>query len=389
MVWLGSLVLYSSRLILYDDLSVKTLTLVLLCEIATTIGVGLGYGIRRSGERAGWDGLSDHAVDVFDRYIAATAVVAAAAIVPNTIAVFGRYGLGAIVSDVAEVYSDRENGEIGLLGYFSPLIYLSLMLLGVRGRAWGIRRRHLLVIALGLCNAFTFGGRNNVMYAVLFLLVPYVIVGRALGCRSSVGAVRAIVVSFPFVVAFFAINGQRARATVVPEGISLLMQRLVEVEYSTYRTVLYFTEPIAYLNGFLMDPDYRFGSNTFHFIYKQLSKVDASFNVEPSLPFRFVPMPCNVGTYITEVVMDFGGFAPIALGLFGVVLGCSYRRFEERPSNIIAAVVSTVFLVCLYLSFFMWHMRSTNLWVVMLGGIVLGVAMKGPLMVTEYRNVGG
>lgn len=373
--------MYSTRLILYDELSTKALVLILVCAVAVTLGVGVGYRTRRSGEGTGWGMLNEQAKEVFDRFIAMTAIVAAMAIIPNTFTVLRRYGLGAVGADVAGIYSDRESGELGLLGYVSPVIYLSLMLLGVRARVWGFKWRHLLVVVLALCNAFVFGGRNNAMYAILFFLIPYVIAGRTVAGRSSsVNVLRAIGMASPFVASFFVINSQRAKATVVPENISPLMQRLVEMEYSTYRTVLYFTEPIAYLNGFLDIPDYRFGANTFHFIYKQLSKIDSRFTVDATLPFRFVPMPCNVGTYITELVMDFGSFAPLVLMVFGVVLGWCYRRFEESPANILSGVVATVLLVCLYLSFFMWHMRSTNLWMVLLGSVILGVAMKGCLM---------
>ena len=92
------------------------------------------------------------------------------------------------------------------------------------------------MIVLAILNALSFGGRNNVMYTVLAILLPFLVNNDNRNKKMKVVKTNKFnrkrkrvvgVVIILCVVILYKINMQRALATVIPNNISPLMKSLV------------------------------------------------------------------------------------------------------------------------------------------------------------------
>lgn len=388
LMWFIALSLHDSGLIYFEKLSTKAYVLIIVFELMLCFGIFVGkyfkFTVGKNQFVSVFSTVDYIDFSFFDKLIVITTGIAAIAIIPNFLLITAKYGLTGIVKNMADIYQERQTGELPYVDYFAPMIYVSLMMMSIRIKKIGVKPFFIIPILLAIINALSFGGRNNIVYTILTIVIPIVAINKKTNTekidtshRSHVK--RNIFVTFLIigcVIVFSQINMMRSLATVIPHYISPLMQKLVSKNYSIYRTVLYISEPIAYLNKFLQNQYFSFGANTFYFWYKQLNKAGFDLEIMTTLPFYNVPMQCNVGTYITELLIDFNYGSYFVIFIFGVIFGISYRRYNDNNIEIGSAFLMTVFYIIIILSFFMWYLRSTTIWLILLYGWIISVIWK-------------
>ena len=396
-IWCVVLTLYKMNLIYYDRLINKTNIIIIVYEISIVFGIIFGSKIKHKNNRLE-NYKNDNKIDcrLLNRYIYITSFLAAIAIVPNTLLTISKYGFIGMFTNISKIYRDRLIGEEFRIGYFSPMIFICLILVAIRIKKDGLKKYDLIVVILAALNAVTFGGRNNMVYTIIFILTPLLVdvkikAGLELEEIKSLNKNRKriyrsiillLVVGVPV---FYIINMQRALATVIPKNISPILQTLVAKNYSIYRTLLYITVPVAYMNNYLKNSYFMFGVNTFNFLYKELNHLGFNIPRMETLPFYNVPMSSNVGTYITELTIDFSVFGPLVIFLLGAIFGYYYSVYRRNNMNIWAAIIMSTGYVTVILSFFMWQIRSTTICLVIIYGFIISVFFNRKLKI-EYMK---
>jgi len=385
-VWVFVVSLYNLNWVYYDQLTYTTYMYIIFFEIAVTMGIMTSYTLsfKIGSNRYMFSRSTHHYNDVafqkaIDRAIIITACLSAISIIPNSIMTIGRYGIAGIMSNISNIYQAREAGELDYVNYFSPFIYITLVLVSVRIKKYGFKVYYVGVFLLAAINAISFGGRNNIVYSIILITAPFLIKRKIRHIdteEKKKNRRRKIIITVAVIggaYVLYSINFQRALNTVIPTNISPIMASLVQKNYSIYKTYQYLTEPLAYLNKFLEDPYFSFGANTFNFWYKQLNRFGLEIPRIESLPFMYIPMSCNVGTYITELIIDFGGiFSWFIVFLFGMITGGYYKRCLNDSYDIEAMCMISICYISIILSFFMWHVRSTNLWIAIIISVIVG-----------------
>lgn len=388
-IWVFSLLLHESGLIIYNPLHTLTYVVIILFEVLFSLGVFLGFLLIKIKPKE--RNVSAHNSKLFDRCILATSLIASIAIIPNFIIIINKYGFVEAFNNVSNIYIGRESGEIEYFDYLSPLIYISLILMGINFGHKHFKVFYVLPIILALINSITFGGRNNVVAAGICIIVPFLVcrfitrkrVKTVDHKKHPLRLILCIAALASIIIVFYTINNQRALATSIPPNISPLMKQLVERDYGIYKVVQYFTEPISYLDVYLENPYQMFGANTFNFFYKELNKIGFDFERLPTLPFYAIPMQCNVGSYITELIIDFSYYSVFMCFIFGLSVSIFCKISRANPDSVFSVVCLTILYNCIILSFFMWCMRSTNIWVEIIYSvpvsIIISAAKKRPL----------
>ena len=398
-IWFAIVTLYNLNLIYYAPLISVTYRYIIVFEIAISLGLFLGnkFALRFSNKKSIAFSNSDDFDDrkfnsVLDKAIIVTAVLSSISIIPNFIIVVRKYGISDIMSNVASIYQAREAGEIDYVNYFSPIIFVTLVLMSIRIKKYGFKSYFLFVYLLAVINALSFGGRNYIVYTIILATTPILIYRDNVIQQTFFKKYRTRILVFIALAGsgyvLYLINYQRAINTVISPYISPVMANLVKINYSFYKTFQYLTEPLAYLNSYLKDPYYSFGGNTFSFWYKQINRFGFDIPRIESLPFRNIPMSCNVGTYITELIIDFGNvFSVFVIFIFGFLMGRFYCRSLKNQYDVEAISLTSLLYISIILSFFMWHVRGTNMWIATIISIIVGrvISSKSKNTFSEIR----
>jgi oligosaccharide repeat unit polymerase len=368
-IWVVIVGLYEIRMVNYFPLSNTTYLIIISFFIIYSFGNLLGHKIVKISRKPPF------AKDIYEKklfqVIMLTMFIAAIAIVPNTFILIQKYGVLGLFSSTVEIYYEREFGTgLSTIGYFSPVIFTSLIFVSVHIKKFGLKKSFLFVFILAIMNVMTFGGRNNIIISLFSVIIPLFAFDNKIKLTKKSKIWIGLGISV-FIIVFSIINNARANVTTVSNFVAQQYSVLFQSNQGLYKIYTYMTGPLGYLNSYLQDPYFSFGANTFLPIYKQLVKVGFDIELMSSLPFRNIPISTNVGTYITELIIDFsipGAFAFILI--FGFLVGVYAKRIEKYES-LSSYFIVTMFLLLIMMSFFMWYMRSINLWIATFVGIML------------------
>ncbi len=145
-------------------------------------------------------------------------------------------------------------------------------------------------------------------------------------------------------------------------GETKALKSLNENKFISPAIYLYLSGHVGVLNKFLEKDveNYRFGENTFQFVYKNLNKI--GFTDEPKTlqkAYR-IPVWINTGTFIRELIADFG-FPSTMLILFGLgfFLALNWNNFflHGRFNNL---VILVFLMIIVFFSFLMMITRLAN-----------------------------
>ena len=138
-----------------------------------------------------------------------------------------------------------------------------------------------------------------------------------------------------------------------------------------YKTMTYIAGPIGVLNEYLKTSELHFGQNTFLTVFNLLNKLGIGERVEQYQEWFYTPLPCNVGTFIRELIEDFTVVgAAISVLIFGYATSRSYMN-AKKDYNTRSKVMWAILSLVLLLSFFDWKLRSSNIWIALLFGFII------------------
>lgn len=366
-IWGLMVVLYELKLVSYNNLFRETWIVLFLSIIIFNVSYSFGFLFSSKVKTQNKPEISKNNLI---KLIVVTSFISSIAIIPNFIILATKYGFMELLNSISEVYIDRVEGAV-YVGYFSPLVNISLILSGYYFIKNGWNKVISIPIILSIINAVSFGGRNNVIISLLSFAIPIVFSYdfKKIKLKKFLLTISIIILFFVF---FNLINVERSSITTVSPYSGLFLYQFNNKFPGTYKLYTYFTSPLGVLNEYLKDPFYSFGANSFLPFYKQLVKVGFNINLLWTLPFYYIPISSNVGTYLTELFIDFsiiGGLVVVAL--IGVMIGVSYRRaFIDKKLN--SVLIFSSFMVIIMMSFFMWYFRSINTWIIILGSLIVG-----------------
>lgn len=378
MVWIVTILLHSAGGVAYDPVSDQTYFVVLGFSFILFLGalVGVRGRSRVQPSQLEWQ-VHIHGRQHQQRLwraILVCAIISSLAIVPNFLFSLATYGWTGLFNDSYQVYLDREAGLGGaapLSTLLPPFAYIGCVLAGVYFRRHGARLLLVFPIGLALLHALSFGGRNSLLIPAICLLAPNLVIPRELR-RAGVGRAWVWLLAGAAVALFSFINASAERATVVGAYAADWLMSMTEQFDGVYKAYVYLTAPLSVLDQYLSEPFELFGVNTFFPLFSVLERLGVDVPVWRTLPSYQVPVQANVGTYLMELLIDFGMFgAIVVVALIGFAVGRCWRTLRERDSTPVG-VGLTVLTLLLALSFFMWYGRTPNIWVLLLGGLIIG-----------------
>lgn len=394
-IWIIDVLLYCMKGLPYKDLSIKAIIIIILFELFLCTGIMIGekckfvFGGNEHSSSVILDYASEGAQNIVDKFIIITMLVSSISIISALMGVLSSYSISNIltyISSVSQIYQGRATGDINNgLAIFGSAIYVTIILVSFQISRGRFKLFYITPILLSFINAVNMGGRNAIVYTIVCISIPYLLgrskqnivdsddQNRISKNKKKKVSIIAIGICIVFAICMFLIiNSQRAQTSrgFYHRDVMTAWWLVTLTEYNPGFLTLYsyFTGPLSYLNNFLDNPFYSFGANTFYVIFRQLSKLGLDVPMMTILPFG--TQTTNVGTYITELIIDFGLLGGVLFAFFfGICFGIFYRR--TKANNLLSCLITTSLYICVLLSFFMWYLRTPVIWLTIIYGIII------------------
>ncbi|MSS59520.1 oligosaccharide repeat unit polymerase [Erysipelotrichaceae bacterium Oil+RF-744-GAM-WT-6] len=298
-------------------------------------------------------------------------VIASFAIIPNFVNFIHKYSFN-FMDEMNQVYQDRLTGNRGfeMIPYLGTLVSVAVLLSGIYFRKFGFNKWLLFPLLMSLLDTLPGGGRSGVIIELLLFLMPVLLFGKVKSNESSKMKKRNIILILiavvVLVVVFWQMSSVRSRWMTTDQYMSPTMVKLFRISPAIYKTFLYITEPFVTLSEYLKDQTFQFGINTFGMFYNILNKIGFNLPYERYQTAYYVPMECNVATYIREIIQDFTYFVALFVTAFlGLLSGTTFISTRYKLDDISEARCSILGTI-ITLSFFMFFLRETVFWVLVI-----------------------
>lgn len=369
--WLGMITLYILNLVYYNQVSIVTWITVILFQLVfclcTIIGSNTVFVTRHK-----TDG------DIVDRntltwMILWLTLISSVGVIPNFINFVKKYSL-SFMNDLNLVYQNRLSGKTGyeIIPYVGTLVFLAVLYAGVYFRRFGFNK--ILIIPLVMCLLVTFpgGGRSGILLEFFMFFGPKMLYSQKKNSPNIIEKRRFniktklffIIIAAILIYLFFKMSSVRSSWITINQYMSPTMVALLKISPVFYKTYTYITEPLVALSEFLKDISFSFGLNTFGMFINILNKLGFNLYYERYQSTYYVPMACNVASYIRELIQDFtypGGI--FATALFSFLYGVSFSQ-SQKQDNIYSEAMSSLLLTVTVLSFFVFFYRESVFWIV-------------------------
>ena len=406
LIWIIDVLLYCMNGFQYEELSIKTLIVMCLFEISLCTGIMIGekysfkWGKGKHTTSLSIDYEAVGAQIIIDKFIIISLLISSVSIISALISILSTYGISNIllfINNVSQIYQGRATGEINYgIAIFSSMIYVTLILVSFQITRGRFKIFYIIPVFMSFINAVNYGGRNAAFYTIICIAMPFILGkyrqnvvisdlnNHARNKRVKRKTISVICIFILLAIGIFTmINSQRAQTSraFYHRNASTVgwLDNLIELDTGFLTLYLYSTGPLSYLNHYLENPFYSFGANTFYPIYRQLDKL--GFDVQQMIALDFGTQSVNVGTYITELIIDFGLIGGLLfIFLFGVCFGNFHRRTIRNDLK--ACLFTTLLYICILLSFFMWYLRTPVIWLAGLYGAII-ISMLNKLLIKK------
>lgn len=374
LIWAGIAVLYEAKLVYYYDLTAYTWLITIIFQIAYNIGCILGKTSSRGYITINpYKNLAYSDEPALKKVIIVLSIVASISIITDFLIAVKEFGLNLFLY-TNQLYRARLTGTIkGGIPYLGTFVFPALIFSGVYYRKYGFRNIILLPIILLIPRGLKTGGRLDFFTGAILYLVPIIVCKtknnkrtRIIDKIKTVAAVAAIIIILAI------ITNNRSTWIRYNSYMSPFMVGLVNYNPAIYNVYTYLASPLGVLNEFLKEPTFNFGGHTFLTLYNFLNRIGFAIPVNKYQKFYFVPVECNVGTYIRELIEDFS--IPIAIVvtlIWGFVFSYNFNRFFKSRSYVSLVWMST-FSFAVIFSFFVWSFRSSDIWLTLFVGSLAG-----------------
>jgi oligosaccharide repeat unit polymerase len=382
-IWVPMLIAYELKFIYYYNLTLTTWFVIISFQLAYSFGCAIGQ-LKFNKEKS----INNIIVQSDDIYLDLSnkkirqhlktvilflSGISALAIVPNFISLVNNYGID-ILQYTNQIYHDRLSGSQGfeLIPYLGTIVHLAVILSGVFIARYGVRLFIFIPIILLILNMLPTGGRSDFILAILYLTFPLLLMGKRIKLTKK-QIIGLFVAVLSIIVIFSKITNSRSAWVSANSHMSPLMVKLVNINPAFYKIYEYFTIPVGVLNGYLIDPVYSFGINSFGTFISILNKLGANLNYQRYQDGYYTPIYSNVGSYIRELIQDFtyiGGIFVIII--FAFIFGKCFS-IQKAKKTFTSEIYVSLFSVIIFMSFFVWFYRETVFWVTTFLGLPIGL----------------
>ena len=312
----------------------------------------------------------------------------------NYLSVAKRYGPNLLLY-VSQLYSARLEGDITtVIPYLGALVYPAIIYSGFYVKEYGFKTFIILPIVSWLLDSLTGGGRLGIFTGMFLFLVPLLLKkereAEQLIKKRKLANFKDVIIIFVLLAIiayiFWFITKVRSLGISYNSYMSPTMIKLVNYEPAIYKIYTYIASPLGVLNEFLKSPDFKFGGHTFLTVYSLLNKLGINVEFSKYQKFYYVPISCNVGTYIRELIEDFTIFpALIVTFITGLIYSYNYLRFMHSESYI-NLIWTSILTYIVFFSFFMWQFRSSSMWISTIVGVISAVILTSKIVLTSKNN---
>ena len=374
-VWQIALTLHQSGLMRFNELRPLTWIVIIFSELIFAFACVVGASsVRRKYVSRNYD--QDSLKSQLKKYIWISLAIGGITIIINFMVIIRQYGI-FLIAATTDIYHDRLEGDIDYesIPYIGSLINVALPLLAIYTKKYGFSLALLIGVVLTVMNSLTGGARAGLVFSMLIFGFAYLMADsnniKKKGKKSYKRNILIVLVAGVFVALLSAITDARNAGTDMSYATPKYYATFGDNE-TFYGVVKYVSAPTGVLNEFLKNPDFQFGKNTFLPVYNFAAKLGLMERMDNYQSWYNTPAPCNVGTWLRELIEDFsfiGGI--IAVFLFGFFVSRSY--IVARRSNDFANKIScSILLMIIALSMFDWKLRTFGLWIAIGCGYYIG-----------------
>lgn len=380
LVWGFSVGLHESNLILYYDLSSFCWFIIIISQLMFTIGCYFGKRIKHKNEIIIYN--NELLKIELKKGILFTTFIAAVAIVGNFITAINIYGSN-LFDNLTDIYADRvyQTRDIESIPYLGAFIFILMPLSGVYLKKYGFSLLLIPSLVLALLSALSSGGRAGIVFDIILFGSAYYLVDssntftvvkekatKLSGYKRKVILLLSIITLLIMVVLLTNRRGSGVAPTYASDTFKLLFGNNIII----YKFVEYFASPVGVLNEYLKTNEFHFAHNSLLPILNILNRLGLIDRVDQYQKFFYTPIYSNVGTWLRELIEDFTIYGELIAVIFlSLITSFLYKRSTDSFC-VRRIVVVSVLLLVLTLSFFDWRLRTSNMWIALFFGSIIG-----------------
>lgn len=310
-------------------------------------------------------------------YICLTGGLAAVAILFNFSQIVAYYGKD-VLRNFTEIYHDRIQNVVSFrsIPYLGSLSMCAISICGYYLRRYGFSPIMIVVAGLPLIETLTTGGRANLVFAFLLFFFSYHLTNKPekIAIRKKKDRLLYVLLILTLCLLIIYISGLRSSGAELTYASAAYI-RIFGNNAVVYKLLTYVTGPIGALNEYLRTMDFNFAQNTFLWVYNMLARLGLCSRIEQYQEWFYMPMGCNVATWIRELIEDFTyPIAIICACIFGFFVSRSYNcAWQQKESGILC---SSIYLMIIALSFFDWRIRSFGVWIALICNYIIGKRLE-------------
>ena len=408
----GLIFLYELKLLLYEDLSPLTWSLVIGAFLSFFLGIVTITSARNLYPKmqSFYPKISSSSLPIFvDNGKALKYSIFFFSLIGLFVAVHRWYvlinifgSIPAVLLNAGLVYRLNVNREIKeFIPILPSFIYVAVFLTGIYTAYKGKFSLLTFFPFVGIVlKELTYFGRGEMLFSLLEFLFSFILFRHLLSDDISQKfkfAKKNIILALFLLLGFLIASASFVRISRGSSenylGASKELRQLEDNFIISPSVYLYLSSDIGVFNKYLeLDrEDTEFGQNSFLFFYDLLSRFEV---VEKPKFFQkgyFIPMWTNTGTYIREIHADFGSLGVLIVPyLLGLIITWLWFKFYEKKNLIVFA-----FLVYLYLIIgfsFLMMVTRLNQWSLSLCFILFylpvleKIALRGKTIIYRKNN---
>lgn len=373
-IWLVIVTGFEVKLLQYNPLSYITWLVIISFQLSFSTGCIMGFKTSIKETKPLKISEADFCCAVNSRIslkkaILVLSLISSIGIIPNLYNLIAKYGTNILASS-ALIYHDRLTGGRGfeLIPYFGAISHVAVIFSGIYISKHGFKLFSIIPISLLIANILPTGGRMDLLYGILYIIIPVALGKKKLQFKLS----QKIFITAIFLVLIgiiLTISNVRSIQKAPPMYMSHTMEKLYEKSPVIPSIYLYLTAPIGVLNKYLEEPDYSFGGNSFGIFYSILNKFGVEIEYtryQKALP---IPMYVNVGSYIREIIQDFTYIGILIVFMWAGIFGIFFKKFQTKES-LTANTFVVIFFISTFMSFYMWSFREPAFWIICFVGLI-------------------
>lgn len=388
-----SLFLHEMKLIEYDDITAKAFFILLIGESIYVAGCFLGKKRRilfsKNNNPIVYESSeSNEACDsLLAKAIIVLSAISAIAILSGFILLLidYDYSIIRILRSGDAIYAAHVTGKKKYLfiPYLSSFATNSLVLSGILLKRSGFKKRMIIPIFLEIMISLMTGSRYVIVLGALIFISSVLITQSRRGGTPSLQKKRQTgkhsklsIVFFLFVLflVFRSITKARSNWITINEYVNPFMANIMsKFGGGIYKVYTYFASPVGVLSAFLENPYYSYGRDSFSFVFNFMKRFGIVIvgQMEGFDTNYYIPIASNTGTFLKNMIADFGLLSPFVVFAWGIIVSQSYQNAKEEQTVCNLSICSILMAIASF-CFFSWYLTDGGMWISIIVAIATG-----------------